>query len=514
MVSGVAGSGKTTLITFILSEWLKDQQNRRINHIDQYDIVLRILCRETDGPSLQEYLEWNLPAHLNWLKNSFVKFLTECKVLFMIDGLDERNGSSRQLVNDILRIGKNMSEFTIMCTSRPEYVEDFLAQTRDNYQQWETEMARIPDNERSDFVLKHYDLLPPHRSKDPVGLRNLMDTIGWEDNFGLPLNLLFVATLFNDDPGCIKQDTSQSRLYHIIHEWCLDKLQHRLAANQHEGILVRKMRERKIKKVLKIMYMVELQGLFEERLYLSDEDIEQLLECCETQKLPPEELLAAFFSLRKSVASRRVSEKYYAPHKGLQEFYAAMHILQHVEDNPIQGAVRCVLQDFMKVTSLNLTNLTKVEDLRNTRILLLHLVNLLSYRENSLDVTPLPTVIEEVVELLAETRIKRCEDWLYILADTEVNTTVLDHVVHHVTSNPVDNDIILITDSTVISAAALLPRVPQAEIWIKLHRPSSNVIKLKTALKRHNCTSLALHYDYQHPDTTPASDLVLRDLPM
>lgn len=504
MISGVAGSGKTTLLTFILSEWLKDESDRHMKYLDGYDIVLRILCRERDGPCLQDLLNQNLSDIFTMFNDLVVRFLTKCKVLFLIDGLDELNSSSDQLLNDILKIGKNVPGFTLICTSRPERVGDFLAETRENYRQWETCMEGIAPADRTDFVLKHYDSLrnsstPHNGSTSRDTLLQTMESIVWRDYFGLPLNLLFLATLFHDNPKYLESSITQSNLYLTIHEWCVEKIKHRLARNPQKTEGNRQVREVGIKRVLRVVYQIALEGLLQGRMSLSDKDIMQLKKICEEEKLPSEEFLGGLFSLQSSVTKRMVCEKYSVPHKGFQDFFAARHIVGCLQYDLVSGDIRHMLQHPEQL------QFRGFQDLKN---MLLHVAALLSKGDRP----PNPGAFEEVVDLLAEAGVKKCEEWLSLVEETEVNNSFLQRVAHYIRSNdPYDK--VDITDSTVISATALLPLIPSMEVVIKLRWKPENLNEFSRALNGHTFKRLYLKHHYKHPSPDATSDSVLRDLP-
>lgn len=156
VVSGIAGSGKTTLLTFILLEWLKEECDRCITHLEEYDIVFRILCRDTDAEDLETYLGLVLPASLSVFNELYLKYLKNCKVLFLVDGLDEINSASEKLIINILNMTKhNKEKFSILATSRPERVEHILASTKQHYKQSQISIKGIPFNRRMEFSMQY-----------------------------------------------------------------------------------------------------------------------------------------------------------------------------------------------------------------------------------------------------------------------------------------------------------------------------------------------------------------------
>ncbi|KAK8379062.1 hypothetical protein O3P69_019106, partial [Scylla paramamosain] len=343
VVSGVAGSGKTTLLTFILSEWLKEECDRRVTHLEEYDIVLRMLCRDTDAEDLETFLGLVLPPNLSCLKvlnNSLIGYLKHCKVLFLIDGLDELNSTSEKLVTNILNTTKYNKNFSILATSRPERVHQFLARTRQDYKQSEISIEGIPASRRMQFAEQYCN------PKNQDRLREFMREHGDMTLFELPLNLLFLVTLFEENPHCIKENTTQSTLYTHIQEWCTEKLCARISMDPTWQKKKTQTLRTRIKSVVKEMYQIALQGLLQDRLSLSEEDTERLMDCCKREDLPAQQVLGAFFTLRLSITNRVHQENYSMPHKGLQEYFAARYIMQRLQDgsHPGPGAIKSLPQ--------------------------------------------------------------------------------------------------------------------------------------------------------------------------
>ncbi|XP_063854320.1 uncharacterized protein LOC135096623 [Scylla paramamosain] len=491
LIRGVAGSGKTTLLTFLVSEWLQEPGACTIKHLDEYDIVVRVLCRDNEGPSLQNFLKVILPNHFAVMDEHLIPLLQQSKVLFLIDGLDELSPGtpSHSLVKDILYISKYSPGFTLVCTSRPETVQDFLAKLPDGYEVWDMEMKSVSHEQRIHFVMKHYNSFPDKGDKDPERLEYLMKHIGWKDYLGLPLNLLFVATLFYIDQDKIKITTTQTSLYVTIRDWCIEKLQGRLTDDPRDT----KTREVLISRVLQDIYDMSLQGLLQDRLTLSKQEEQKLICCCLGKGLPSKEVIPAFFNLQDTSDRLGHHQKYAAPHKSLQEFYGASAIVHKLVEDSHSANIRRMLHD------------PPPEQLRNLRNLLLHVAGLLCHPN-----TPLcAAAIQEVVDLLAETGVEDCDDWLSMLEDTEVNRTALDCVVRHITSD--ERERVTITDSTITSARALLPLIPSKKVWIQLSRKESDVQGL--IFEHHKYTELHLHHQYRHPDQATLCDSLLRAMP-
>lgn len=97
-LTGVAGSGRTTLLTFLISEWLRHKHDRLIKHLEEYDIVLRIVCWEKNSTLMKEFVQQVFPEVVMF-RHHTMTFLMECNVLFLID---ELNSMSDKLLENIL----------------------------------------------------------------------------------------------------------------------------------------------------------------------------------------------------------------------------------------------------------------------------------------------------------------------------------------------------------------------------------------------------------------------------
>lgn len=494
MVSGVAGSGKTTLLTYIISEWAKDASDRQIKSLEDYDIVLRVLCREKSSISLKRFIEEIIPEISTKFHDSVMKQLQDCKMLFLIDGIDELNSSSDQLVHDIIKFGRSVHGFKIIATSRPEKVVDFLAQARQSYKIREVNIEGIVPSEKINCVLKSYLCLTKNQGNyDKV--RSQLESIDLRKHFGLPLNLLFLASIFKDKPDCVTSSITQSRLYFIIHEGCTDKLLQRLASG---NVRETSRRERNIciKKVLTDIYEVAFYGLLQNRLNISDKDLCKLRESCQVENLPFDEVMGSFLYLRQSVRNQVIYEEYFLPSDGLQEFLFAQHVIEHLhhKDGFVPGTIRCFLPD-------SLQSLSKSR-LRNA---LLHVAWLLwKYDEPSLCEAK-----NEVMDIIAETGIEGCDAWLSLL-DDEIIEYVSERIAHHIKQVPPDTTV-WICDSNMYNSIVLLPLLPPQWIQIDIRHQPFDVTKFSRAIKGHRCKKLFLWQHYKRPlPDTPFSDSMLQ----
>ncbi|XP_063876244.1 uncharacterized protein LOC135109110 isoform X2 [Scylla paramamosain] len=498
LVEGDTGIGKTTLLTFILSEWLSGECDRRMEGLAHYDLLLWVVCREQYSSSLNGLLKQVLPeAHIKY-GHLLLPLLKKCRVLVLVDGLDEMNVVSHQLVTSILSEGKESTNFTVICTSRPVNVFEFKPRIPKNYKTFHVKILGISPEERTHVVVKHYEWLTGGRSKDVDRLRQIMQNIGWRDLFRLPLNLLFLSTMAHYDMNFIGTTITQSHLYQFIHKWSVEKLHHRLAAHAnvlHDRVLL----EKKIDNVLKVIYFIALKGILEGRIYLSEEDQDLLTASCIREGVPREEVMPTFYSLRREVTFGVPKERYYAPHKGVQEFFAAQHIIDQVIKCKKKN-IRSVLKNFMAGKKLRLQPLNNV---------LRHLLGLLT-RQNK----PVVKAMKETVNMIHKSGVKRIHDWMFLLTDIEAHPATVQHIWHRIKKDKdTEHGEIFIRDSTVHAAACLLPLIPSRAVNVIVERELPWMDTLLRAIGNHKLLRLWLEHHYTHPDPATSSGRLLQHVP-
>lgn len=498
LIEGDAGIGKTTLLTFIVSEWLGGECNRRMEGLAHYDLLLSVVCREQYSSSLNDLLKQVLPeAHIKY-GHLLLPLLKQCRVLVLIDGLDEMNVVSHQLVTSILSEGKESANFTVMCTSRPVHVLEFRPKIPKNYKTFHVKIWGISTEERTNVVLRYYEWLTAGRSTDGDQLRQAMQNIGWRDLLRFPLNLLFLSTMVHYDINLIKTSITQPHLYQFIHKWRVEKLHHRLAA--HTNVLQDRVRlQKKIDNVLKVVYLIAFKGTLDDRICLSDEDQDLLTACCIREGVPGEEVMPTFYSLQREVAFGVPKERYYAPHKGMQEFFAAQYIADQVI-NCKKKCIKSILLDTMAGQKLRLQPLNNM---------LRHLLGLLTLQNK-----PVVKAIKQTVNMLQESGVNQIHDWLILLTDIGAQPATVHHIWGCIKKS-IDTEYgeIFIRDGTAQAAALLLPLTRSRAVNVIVEREVAWMDNLLRAIGNHKLLRLWLEHHYTHPDPATSSGDHLQHAP-
>ncbi|MPC09300.1 hypothetical protein E2C01_001908 [Portunus trituberculatus] len=488
LVEGVAGSGKTTLLTMVTDEWLKLEQDRFFKGLDQYDVLLKVQCRDRAITTFRSLLEKHVSSVFLKYRNLVLPLIKKCNVLILIDGLDEANEDSERLLTDILEEMKGVPGCTLLCTSRPERTSIFSRRIHFKFNISFIELLGIPESSREKFVRRYHEEIKRQTQGvyDTEALVQKVQELRGRELFMLPLNLVFLTWVYHHKPSAVTTTTTQSHLYHIVHQLSVEKLLDRLEHHPMSKARDRRDLERCIRECLDTIYHESILAFAEERLTLNKNAEDNIRTSCITQGLPPSELLSAFFCLKATRTYLGMQEQYSTPHLGMQEYYAALHIVNHSSMANASGSIRDVLKLTLNALDINLSMFQNV---------LQHVAGLLHILNSSVS----EVVSVEVVDLLQESGVRCRTQWLDLVEDTGAAPMVLRRVAHHFMISS-DGDEIVVTDDRIGSYTALLPHLPSdCPIRVNITNDLEGLEELLRILTRHTCKWLFLHPFYRDP---------------
>ncbi|XP_066949321.1 uncharacterized protein [Macrobrachium rosenbergii] len=116
IISGDAGSGKTTMLCSIAEKWHKNAGD--MPELSSFQILLYMEFRNRSHDNFDDYLRNLLPRTVSLFQLKHIKSsVIESKCLVLCDGYDERNEKSAKLFQDILSL--NSKNMKIVVTTRP-----------------------------------------------------------------------------------------------------------------------------------------------------------------------------------------------------------------------------------------------------------------------------------------------------------------------------------------------------------------------------------------------------------
>nr|XP_053643316.1 uncharacterized protein LOC128696202 [Cherax quadricarinatus] len=341
LLEGVAGSGKTTLVKLITEEWIQGGQGN-MKGLDNYDLLLWVQCRDNTINSYHHLLEKLLPDVSAKFRNILPKIIKLCKVIILVDGLDELNNNSRTLVKSLLLEFQNSVNTTFVCTTRPEVVEMFRLTIPEAYGVTNAELRGINKDRLEEFVRQIHqeiiNLTNSNRNTDEL-VNKVRKVAGLHDHLRLPMNLTFFIYILDQEPDKSNITITQTELYHKVHHMCQSKLLERLTNCSEMKVMNESTLQKSVQEILKIIYATSLESLSRDQLSLEEETVDELISACNKHDIPYHEMMSAFFSLKPILTWQGIEECYSAPHKGIQDYFSALHIvmtLKHqLQSSPI-----------------------------------------------------------------------------------------------------------------------------------------------------------------------------------
>nr|XP_053655675.1 NACHT, LRR and PYD domains-containing protein 10-like [Cherax quadricarinatus] len=509
LLEGLAGSGKTTLMQLVIDEWINGDRGN-INGLNDYELLLWVQCRDPTMNSYQDLLDRLMPDVSLKFRNILPRMMKLCRILIIIDGLDEDNKNSKDLVISLLHEFNCSSNIAFLCTSRPEKVENFRKVIPHQYAVIHASLHGISKQNLPLFVrLNHQEITKQTRNnRDTEELvRNVTKLKGLYEHLKLPLNLIFMIYIWDNDPDKLSiMSVTHTELVHIIHQLCTKKLMERLIVHEDTKNLDDSDLENKVEEILREIYKTSLESLSRDQLSLEEKTVNYLKSSCKSLGLPHKEILSAFLCLKPTWTLTGIKEQYSAPHKGIQDYFAARYIvvnlnndLQHSTSTPVSLApvsIREVLKQTLRAVTLEITKY------QNVLVHVAGLVHLL------LDQVP-KDIAQQIVELLHESGMKNNSHWFDLLENTKISPEIVQEIANFI--SPVET--IYISDSNVRSYAALLPYLTSSKVVINIFSDTADLPclpNLLAGLDNHHCTELTLDHPYHHSETTTPSDDVLQ----
>ncbi|KAK3854028.1 hypothetical protein Pcinc_039463 [Petrolisthes cinctipes] len=519
IIEGLAGSGKSTLLTLVTAEWV-DGGVGTLQNLNNYQLLLRVQCRDSHLTTFKDLLEdLMLPASLEY-RSLFTRLVKLCRILVIIDGLDECNDQSRHLVSDIVNQLQRVPDCTFLCTTRPEALQDFVHTVPKRYDVSIVQLVGIPMELRVEFVMRYFKEIqrvaelqgiPIGNSTTGKELVKIMESEKRKEHFRLPLNLVMLVWLFIFKSNIVNETTTQTELYHHTHQLCQEKLDERLANNTQTKAMNKRLRQKKLKTWLSEMYRTVLVALSKNQLILSEHDVGHLRHMCTKLDIPEDEVMSAFLNMKSTWTPVDVMEHYSAPHKGLQEYYGALYVMKTLQGDPASGGIMTALENAIGVGQVHLS---MFQNLLQQVACLLHL---------HLDPVP-DTLAEEVADLLHAAGVTRRDQWLDILEGSKASPAILSAIIRHFPVPPPalgdddddddDEENIDIEDGRARSYSHLLPHLPPTRIKIDLNGDSECLLTpMLHDLHRHTCKMLQLWHHFHHPQTPrAASDHIIQQV--
>ncbi|KAG7174129.1 hypothetical protein Hamer_G032188 [Homarus americanus] len=324
------------------------------------------------------------------------------------------------------------------------------------------------------------------------------------------MNLVFLTLIWAEDPSTVKNMTTATQLYSKVKDMTTEKLVKRLI-DKPDTVISASSVKSKVEKIFKVMCRESLVSLKYDSLNVSEEMKDNLEQTCRGVNILLKEVIGAFLITSNTYAlCVGVKSCFSFPHKGVQDFYSALHIrdsLQGDRPNMSQGprTIREVLQELHKDDPSSLT-LTKYQNV------LVHLTGIL-YVDGGGEVKE--DKAEELVRLLHSSGMTDESQWEDLINDVKCDATLCKYVAKHI-PHLVTGDI-RVRDSSVSVYTTLLPLGRPDEITVRIDGDPDNIPHMVDLMKVvaacNNCeVNIHMNHHWKHPDTcSPSLDSALQD---
>ncbi|XP_063612194.1 uncharacterized protein LOC134785729 [Penaeus indicus] len=349
LIEGPAGVGKTTLTRKMISDWASGTSS--METLTDYDFVYLSRCRDEIN-SLGHLLGSLMPKSKIKVQgeHGLIECIQQNRLMFIVDGLDELHPSTDRVLREIMGMGRT-DDITVLCTTRPNKVPDFNKYVPENYDIMYIKVLGIEENKREEFVKNYIQALqePGPMNRDVSGLLQYLarKDSRMQAHWRFPFNLVLVTILWFLDPHAVNSLTTATELFTKTHEMCIKRLLQRLSDHEETRTVEGAELKDKVMKVMKKLCKEAFINHCGDAVVLSKPSVQRLKEACRLPKLPANEVLGAFLIQATSLTGDDV--KYSFPHKAVQDFYSAMHVMEIITADELGLKITEIIDGFENV---------------------------------------------------------------------------------------------------------------------------------------------------------------------
>lgn len=338
VVSGLAGSGKSSLCLYLLHHWAEGTEE--IKTLKDYNLVIFVDMRTIKSSTLEEYLKTQRikKSTAGISSHDLIQRLDDLKLLFIIDGYDEAKKSSKKMVEEILA---KFSEQHIVVTTRGEFCSEVKGlATRHHVEYLTVEICGFDSSRIHEFTEKVFAVVrnsPFYIQTEACNARTSASFINYvqkrakilEKLLELPLTLALMIYLWIDCPATLNRVTTATSLYYEL--FCLyqKKLKDRLKNPCPDSTL---------ENLLLLIGKKAWELLLSEESVLSKDDEKEIEKECINEGCPKVELMSAFLVYEYYDTDSECSYDYSFIHKTQMEYLSAYFLVEEVENRSLHYA--------------------------------------------------------------------------------------------------------------------------------------------------------------------------------
>ncbi|XP_047739526.1 uncharacterized protein LOC125178846 [Hyalella azteca] len=333
VITGIAGSGKTSLCRFLIYSW--SGQTGEVEELDDCKLLIFIQCRYVKSNGFAAFIKEDL------LKGSFylvpevevIEMLQRFKPLFVIDGYDEADNAVQNLV---LEIHHKFPSNKKLITSRPHIYAYLSAKLVHNHACSNLINLKIMSFETDcidEYSRKLFSVLKNSSGADDfldyILRRNKLQSI-----INLPLTLALLIILWIDDHSQVDEVSTEGQIHVKIIEMMKRRLTMRLCDNSSVARSNSMELEKYVNVWLHLLGKIALEGITKRQLFLNESSMHLLQTRFEStlHKFDVEDAMSSILQCDTSITLSSCEKIWSFIHTTQQEMMAALYVVKEVED--------------------------------------------------------------------------------------------------------------------------------------------------------------------------------------
>ncbi|XP_076049350.1 uncharacterized protein LOC143030031 [Oratosquilla oratoria] len=346
MVVGPAGSGKTTLMKYLIHNWTSKKSD--IKRILDYDLVFHVECRNSTILSFDQLVHMLMPTTAANIREAehLRSVLSVLKVLIVVDGVDELQGATVDLLSSIFSLdGDNVH---IICSTRSVRTDLMSRITEANGRGIVTmDLLGINDPyKRQDFIFKVLSVFGDETFQNAGwnALYSFLVTKGHlaRSHFFSPLKLTLLILLWIENKE-VNHLSSATQMYEQIEDFLFARLIERLSTHEMTKRVRISELQSKVQKFIGVLNQVAFDSLVNCKLTLHSTALKPLKDICTANGLPYNEVITTFLNPRQSLQGFHMVDIYSFFHASDQEFRSAQYMRHRLKENPEESILDFLL---------------------------------------------------------------------------------------------------------------------------------------------------------------------------
>ena len=320
-IEGQSGAGKSFLLNKIEEDFLLDEgKTRNFEGSEAFQIPLLFACRTRTSTTVADLTRLTFRRSLASLKEDTLveKVLEQVKPIILIDGLDEVNERSKDMLERVREFLKIHKDAFCIFTSRSHAAKKFQTEMKDEGFSYQTLMMKeLSNEEQLQFICSSCEKgseISEAYEESELDLKS-------------PVFLALYIFFYHSDAEAVRCWRSPAQIMRATVEYGIKNAKSRLHGRNIQNS------DRIINKILESICYISFSGLLKDKVDLEVNEVnwlkDEIEKRCGYFNVDPNEILSCIFPLNSSAITLGGIQFY---HKSEQEFLAAIFVAQKIAE--------------------------------------------------------------------------------------------------------------------------------------------------------------------------------------